>query len=267
MAAKGKALLIGVNQVNPDEYKGWDGKLNFCESDATTVAGIAEKQGFENTVLLTADATTEAVRQGIKAAAESLSEGDFFLLYYSGHGNSVKDRSGDEWGDKRDETWCLYDDQLLDDELFALWPEFQDGVRILVLSDSCHSGSMTRSGSDDDMVAKAMPTRAAKNIIRRDPEHYTRLRQKLPQSSGRIGATVRLISGCKDHEQSFENRNEKHGQFTLALTQVWNDGQFGGNYTEFHQKITEAMPEYQNPNTLVIGANNESFNAESPFKI
>ena len=38
----------------------------------------------------------------------------------------------------------LNDRQLLDDELYALWGYFQAGVRILVLSDSCHSGTVTR---------------------------------------------------------------------------------------------------------------------------
>ena len=32
----------------------------------------------------------------------------------------------------------------MDDELYGLWSRFEPGARILVLSDSCHSGSVTR---------------------------------------------------------------------------------------------------------------------------
>ena len=264
--ATGKGLFIGVNYVDADQYKGWDGKLKFCESDAQAVAGIAASKGFETELLLSAKATSSAVTAAIKNAADSLASGDIFTLFYSGHGNSIKDRSGDEWKDMKDETWCLYDRQLLDDELFALWPKFADGVRILVLSDSCHSGSMTMGAEEEDMVVKAMPTKASKNIVRRDPDYYSRIRQTIPKGKPKIGATVRLISGCKDHQQSFENKPKLHGQFTLSMLNAWGNG-FEGDYAQFYDAINATMPEYQNPNVLVIGANNEKFSAESPFTI
>ena len=63
--------------------------------------------------------------------------------------------SGEE-ADWEDETWVLWDRQLLDDELYALWAAFKPGVRILVLSDSCHSGSVVR-----DLFYDASPANAA----------------------------------------------------------------------------------------------------------
>jgi hypothetical protein len=48
-----------------------------------------------------------------------------------------------------DETWCLYDGQLLDDELHGAWEKFQAGVRILVFSDSCHSGTVLKMKKKD----------------------------------------------------------------------------------------------------------------------
>ena len=67
------------------------------------------------------------------------------MLTYSGHGGQVPDVSGEE-ADKLDETWCLYDSQLIDDELYMELGKFAAGVRILVLSDSCHSGTVVRAG-------------------------------------------------------------------------------------------------------------------------
>jgi hypothetical protein len=118
--------------------------LAGCENDARDMNTLAEAQGFSNRqVLLSSQATSGNVIAAITAAANELRTGDFFLLTYSGHGSQMRDASGDE-PDQFDETWVLYDRQLLDDELYALWGRFQPGVRILVLSDSCHSGSAAR---------------------------------------------------------------------------------------------------------------------------
>jgi hypothetical protein len=55
----------------------------------------------------------------------------------------VPDENNDE-GDGADETWCLQDRQFLDDELFQHFRLFKPGVRIIVISDSCHSGTVTK---------------------------------------------------------------------------------------------------------------------------
>jgi len=88
-----------------------------------------------------ADATQ--VIAGLDQAAKDLATGDIFFLTYSGHGGQLPDKNGDE-PDGQDETWCLYDGQLVDDELYAKWAKFKPGVRIFVLSDSCHSGSVVK---------------------------------------------------------------------------------------------------------------------------
>jgi len=80
----------------------------------------------------------------ITSAATAIVEGSIFFLTYSGHGGQVPDITGDEV-DLQDETWCLFDGELLDDELRVLWSKFAPGVRILVLSDSCHSGTVIKA--------------------------------------------------------------------------------------------------------------------------
>jgi hypothetical protein len=55
----------------------------------------------------------------------------------------IPDLNGDEY-DLRDETWCLYDGELIDDELRLLRGEFAGGARILALSDRCHGGTVTK---------------------------------------------------------------------------------------------------------------------------
>ena len=99
---------------------------------------------MKSTLLLTKKGTRAHALAAMRQAAKRLVSGDLFFLTYSGHGGQVPDVTGEE-ADKQDETWCLYDGQLIDDELYFELSRFAAGVRILVLSDSCHSGTVTRA--------------------------------------------------------------------------------------------------------------------------
>ena len=145
--SKGLSLHIGLNSVDPAGYGGWPGTLNACENDARDMERIAAGRGFKTKTLLTKDATAAAFISFLKSAAKQLTKGDELLLTYSGHGGQVPDRNGDESSDGLDETWCLYDRQVIDDELYAIWAMFEKGVRILMLSDGCHSGTVSKAGS------------------------------------------------------------------------------------------------------------------------
>ena len=141
---RGLSLHIGLNSVNPKHYAGWSGDLMACEFDAEDMAALATVQGIKPTVLLTTKATRGNVLKAVRAAAKLLTSGDLFFVSYSGHGGQIHDSSGDE-PDAKDETWCLFDGELIDDELFNEMANFREGVRVIVLSDSCHSGSVVRA--------------------------------------------------------------------------------------------------------------------------
>src|SRR5688572_3746067 len=142
--AKGISLNIGVNNVDPAHYAGWDGQLMACENDAEDMAEIAKSKDFQVTKILTQEATVENVVKNISDAANKLESGDLFLLTYSGHGGQLEDKNKDE-PDFIDETWCLYDRQFVDDELNQCLSKFKEGVRIFSLSDSCHSGTVVKA--------------------------------------------------------------------------------------------------------------------------
>lgn len=139
-----RSLHIGVNEVDPAHYDGWDGKLSGCENDAQTMRSIAQRDGFAPTMLLTRQANAENVLAEISAAAQELVGGDVFLLSYAGHGAQVPNVSNDMEVDEQDETWVLHNRMLIDDELAAAFSQFALGVDIVMLSDSCHSGTVNR---------------------------------------------------------------------------------------------------------------------------
>ena len=86
----------------------------------------------------------------IKNASKTLDDGDMFFFSVSAHGGQIEDSNHDETRREgemvaKDETLCLHDSQIVDDELFDLWSRFAPGVRIVVVADTCHSGGMIRA--------------------------------------------------------------------------------------------------------------------------
>ena len=276
--ASGLSLHIGVNRIDPAHYDGWNGALNACEFDANDMRAIAESRGFEPRALITEAATADAVIAEIEDAAGRLQPGDTFLVTYSGHGGQVPDDNDEE--DGTDETWVTYDRQLVDDELYALWARFAEGTRIVVLSDSCHSGTVTRNLEDTvpdpvctRLVAaeqspsyRALPRDVMIATYRANTTLYDDIQKRVP--SGRVvdpAATVLLISGCQDDQLSLDGFS--NGLFTENLRAVWTDGAWEGTYAAFHEAIRARMPKKQQPNFFRVGTPNDAFERQKPFTI
>jgi metacaspase-1 len=271
------SLHIGLNEVNPDHYDGWDGKLVACEFDANDMEALAESQGYTTKKLLTKEAAADSVSQAVADAGSELEDNGILFLTYSGHGGQVPDGNSEE-EDRMDETWVLYDRQLVDDELYTLWSQFKPGTRIVVLSDSCHSGSVVRALPDiiqpqalarnggGPPAMKAMPEELEKKVYERNRELYDTVQKSTTAyDQSEIGATVLLISGCQDNQTSADG--ERNGLFTQTLKSVWDEGQFKGNYRGFWKKIVKDMPLYQSPNFFTAGQPQPSFLRQRPFKV
>ena len=277
--AKGLALTIGLNSVNPRHYGGWSGELNACEADAEDMANIARTKKFKVKTLLTKGATRKQVISQIAKAANALRAGDIFMLSYSGHGGQLPDINNDE-PDAQDETWCLYDGELVDDELYAQLGKFSRNVRILVFSDSCHSGTVVKlayyqgttaaRGSGPNMQGvryRFMPPDVALRTYRANRVFYDKILRnlKLRGAEKAVKASVLLISGCQDNQLSSDG--DFNGLFTAQLLRVWKNGAFKGGYRKFHASIVRRMPPDQTPNYFRTGRTDLKFEAEKPFTI
>lgn len=281
--AKGISIHIGVNSVSPAHYAGWSGPLEACEADAEDLARLAAGIGYETHLIKTAEATRDAVVAQLQAAVSSLVEGDILLVTYSGHGGQLPDRNGDEIDDMMDETWCLFDGELIDDELHVLYAQLAKGVRAFVLSDSCHSGTVTRmaaaSGGEGYDLARvelraegrgagpryrAAPPEVLRRTYRQNRDFYDDLAEAIPIVP-EPQAAVRLISGCQDNQLSLDGTF--NGLFTGTLLRVWNEGRFEGNYKQFHRAIMRRMPSDQTPNHFVMGPRDLAFDGQRPFAI
>ncbi len=292
-ASKPKALSlhIGLNAVSATAYGGWDGPLAACEFDANDMAALAKAKGMKATVLLTKSATRAKALAAMRAAAKALKAGDLFFMSYSGHGGQVSDANGDE-PDRKDETWCLYDGQLIDDELYFELSRFAAGVRILVLSDSCHSGSVTRDmpppPPPPGQRVKLMPDAVARRVYALHKAFYDKLQADVAAAAGKafvdpdtalaqVGAAahatalvgkfkpaVILISGCQDNQSSMDG--DQNGAFTEQLLKVWNHGAFAGTYASLHTRVRAGLPGSQSPNLFVLGQA-AAFLKQAPFSV
>lgn len=277
--AIGRYLAIGLNAVDPAAYGGWSGTLRACENDARDMSEISTQKGFTGKTLLTAAATSIAVLKALNSAANELVSGDLFVISYSGHGGQIDDVNADEV-DQVDETWVLYDRMLVDDELYAMWAKFQPGVRILMFSDSCHSGTVAKFVKEKLAVCDKGSSLlevygGAPKVIDEDASLASyRSKQSLYDSvqyvagdseKGVIRASVLLISGCQDDQLSYDG--PVNGKFTKALKLAYKDGAFAGNYKALRDAINDSLAGVQNPNYLPLGAANLAFEAQKPFTL
>lgn len=287
--AKATSIHIGLNSVDPRHYAGWSGDLQACEFDAKDMAAIAKAAGMTSTLLLTTEATRANVLKAVRAASSTLKAGDLLFVSYSGHGGQIEDVSGDE-EDKKDETWCLYDGELIDDEVFLELSRIAAGVRVLVLSDSCHSGTVVRARVPEGIPAgrsKMMPPSVAMRTYLEHKTFYDKLQRDTAEAAGQASvpspdsalarvavskrltaianeckASVILISGCQDNQTSMDG--DHNGAFTEQLLRVWNRGAFKGNYAKLHAAIKARMPRTQVPNLFTLGPVGK-FLIERPF--
>ena len=229
--ARGLALLVGLTSVDPAKYEnGWDGVpgAEGCENDVDNMANILSSvDEYTINILKTELATASAILTCIESAASTLKSGDMFVFYYSGHGGNKKTFVSPAEPDGKDETLIAYDREIIDDDLAECWKGFAAGVRIVMLSDSCNSGT--------NFYFKAIQKP-------RKPINFT---GKVP------GMKAQLIhfGACKDGQASASFG--QGGAFTLALCEIWDSGKFSGTYRQFYNAIKARLIKAQLPNLQV----------------
>lgn len=246
------ALCIGIN-----DYPGTDSDLSGCLNDANDWAAELGQRGFDVRLLLDGQATLAAMTAGIQALIDKAVAGDTVVITYSGHGTWVPDSSGDE-PDGRDEGLCPHDigraGPLLDDEIRRLFGARKAGARIVLISDSCHSGSVTR-GREDDLDADAPRARFM-------PLEAWMPRGELPVASTRPAKRVvglaragsdLLLAGCQDTEYSWDTRfrGRANGAFTYYALKTLREVK-PATYEAWFKAIREYLPSSRLPQSPQI---------------
>ncbi len=257
------SLHIGLNSVDPFVYFGWSGDLAGCENDAHCMATIADELGYQVSMLLTDEASVKRVLDAFHHIALLAAAGDTVLITYSGHGGQLPDKSGDE-SDGLDETWVLYDGMILDDLLHQAYAAFRKGVRIIVLSDSCHSGTVIKMARQETEQHKqrARIKSAPAQVCKEYASTFTPKFSKVWRP--RVKASVILISGCQDNQFSYDG--DDNGLFTGTLLKVYYENNSIRGYRDLRKKIVKLMPPEQTPQFLTMGAKDKFFESSEPFR-
>jgi metacaspase-1 len=211
---KAVSLHIGVNQVDKKKYC-YLAPLLGAVQDASFMEEFAKKKKFSSSLLTDAAATRDAVTGYITSIAEELQPGDTFLLSFSGHGGrfiQIDTGTNKDEKDGYDDTWCLYDEQLLDDELNFLFTKFSPRVKIIIVSDSCHSGTIFKAflGGTVKAVDESIQARIQKENLALYKE-----RKRQAYTSTPVTAGVLLLAACKETEQALDLGF--NGAYTNAL--------------------------------------------------
>lgn len=249
------ALCIGIN-----DYPGTGSDLAGCVNDANDWAAALRKRGFAVKMLLDRQATGKAMRAAIAALVGGARAGDSIVIQYSGHGSFVPDEDGDE-PDGTDECLCPYDIRtkgpITDDELFELYSARKPGVKILMVSDSCHSGTVARFApitTPPTMVGGHAPQRKVRFL---PPAVYlskgevaklgSRRAYRKSSPPGRYAAL--LMAGCQDTEYSYDAyfRGRPNGAFSFVALRALAKLSPKATYRDWFTAIRKALPSQQYP--------------------
>lgn len=239
------ALIIAVGDY--PVRTGWSSISSVNDVPLINNTLLNQKFKPENITILTNEAAT---RIGILNAIEDLQSrikpGDIVVIHYSGHGQQIFDNNGDEIDDK-DEAIVPYDalvrytsnykgeNHIRDDELGNIIANFRNTLgkngQLLILLDSCHSGSATRGGK----------ARGGEGTFA--PPNWEPTSHKNTQGSGLVEKTTVnvdaapfvMISGASADELNYEY--EGYGSLSYAFTKAMND--LGSNVT--YRKLFSAI--------------------------
>jgi len=146
-----RALLIGIDEYERAEIP----SLAGATSDTYLMSRILQEQGLSKSnirVLHNHRATAAAIRDRIEWLLDDVDDGEFRILYFSGHGHQLESYGPQETADRLDECLCPYDydysiqSAILDDHLHQLYAQLPLTSQFVVILDCCHSGGMTRAG-------------------------------------------------------------------------------------------------------------------------
>ena len=237
-----KALCVGIN----DYPFGDENDLQGCVNDANDWAALL-KNHFQFTdvkQLLNGEATKANIIAGLKGLLAGAVAGDILVFTNASHGTYLADTDGDE--DKFDEAICPYDTDsnlLVDDELRNLFKNIPKDVQLSVISDSCHSGSVTRVMVNEYRRNRQLNPRVfgGKELAPEQLRAARGKKEKYPES----GMKEILLSGCKSNQTSADAyiNNDYHGAMSYHAIKAITDANYNLTYADLQKRVVSMLEE------------------------
>jgi hypothetical protein len=239
------SLHIGINN-----YPGSANDLRGCVNDANGWEELLRDQyGFKTKKLLDNQATYRAVVRELVKMVEKAKPNSHTVITFSGHGTNVRDVSGDEQ-DKRDEALCLYDRLLIDDQLRDILGKLPKGAHLTFISDSCHSGTVTRSFLNtlyDENAPKPryLPPEDDEEAFEISAKSVTKKILTPQEDMNEV-----LITGCNPAQYSYDAylNNKFQGAMSCHALKIIKDNT-DLTYEEFYALLRSKLPSRNFPQT------------------
>jgi hypothetical protein len=261
MSSYSKAgICVGIN-----EYPNPANNLKGCVPDAKLLREVLlSKYKFDNIDLFTdKNATYKNVVRSIENCMMNMKDYGHFVFTVSSHGTTVPDLSGDE-EDGRDEAICLYDRLLVDDTFRKLLDHAPVGLRMTIITDCCHSGSITRSTyvnrfgnfsrSETYMKPRYLPPEDDNFALK---SNTVPIKSKMftPEKDMREV----LITGCKSNEYSYDALYGKsyNGALTYNLVEILKSNT-NLTYYQLYKLLQQKLPSSQYPQTPQLEGSDEN---------
>lgn len=259
----GLSIHIASNNLDPEHYcKAELLSSSFPENYAKQMCGLADRMGFKSKLFLGKQATCLNILAALDKAAATLNTGDIFLLTFCGHGGQLDDKNGDETDDHKDETWCLYDQMLVDDVLQCKWAKFKKGVRVLIIMDCCHSATNFYINPVADKV-QGLTDEEDDCTYEKNKAAYDKV---LSDSSLLVDihscqASFKIFTACRDDQTTI------NGNFSQAILNTM-QCDFLGNYEFYNEYLKHILNPYTiEPQYNCFGEDLPYYNNENPFHI
>ncbi len=255
--AKKMALIIAVGDYAPET--GWK-SLNSA-NDVELISASLQSQGFlEKDILVLQDAKAKKetiIHHFKKHLIDRARPGDIAFFHFSGHGQQVVDKNGDEQ-DGFDEALVPYDspqrfqagiyegERLISDDELNRWllqlrQKLGNKGQVLVVLDACHSGTATRGyapsrGSETLMAASSQKVTITGRNVAADRFMETVQEADL--------APVIAISASSAQQLNYEYRDangQYYGSLSYAFSKSMQNIQPFTSYRELFDRIKMEM--------------------------
>lgn len=236
-----RALCIGINDY-PDAGR----ELTGCVNDANDWAAVLGARGFTVTRLVDGEAIREGIVSAVNDAIVGAAKDDILVVTYSGFGTYVPDPKG--FGGDLREALCPADVAqgrlLLLDELDALLARRPAGAQAVVISDTCHAGTVTR-GDDQSFDPGTARMRILPPQVWIDARRarHENLFEDIPRRDAE-GLGDLLITACHGYEFGWEGRfaGRASGVFTYHALKALASLRTGASYRDWFGAIQAHLP-------------------------
>lgn len=242
-AAEKRALLIGISDY--PTVKGHP-ELEWSDihgaNDVATLAPTLKNQGFKTTSLTDSKATAANIRKAFRQLEASATAGDLIYIHFSGHGQAVEDKNGDE-ADGWDEAIIPYDarikyakgiyegeNHILDDELESYFTTIRNKIGrsgyLYIVLDACHMGGASRGDEEeeDELFVRGTDKGFSPSGKRYIPKIDRRGNMKV-SSNGNNQSGICILEACRAYQTNAEiKQNGKYyGPLTYYINQYLTD--------------------------------------------